>query len=511
MKTFGFANTGPNESDRVPKQIFTSEQTFEATMKLRKNKLTPLAFDSTGAFLPQHGISPNDVESLYPELEAIRDRMFGEEMEMLTGGLTIPQEMQPLDAAFIDLPNRLLSEYEADRKGSELARLFRTCKRLHETVDRVVVLGIGGSYMGARALMDSCCQPYWNELSRAQRGSRPRMYFEGNNVDNDATQGLMGLLGANEGQAFDGIDQRWAMVVISKSGGTIETAVSFRQFLSLLETKCQGTGVNPADLIVPVTGDQGKLHRFVTDLGVEEIFPVPEGVGGRFSILSAVGLVPAALLGINVIELLTGAVAITDHFRDTPANENVVMQYVAVNHLLEKKRGVNLRVLSMWSKALESAGLWYDQLSAESLGKSGLGFTPLTTLNTRDLHSRHQQHQEGKRDKVFNNVVVDHYRCDPLPVGKRDNDADSLNEIGEKTLPEVMKAAIDGTNQALREDERPTTNLHLAKTDELHMGQFFQMMMLATVLEGRLMKINPYGQPGVEAYKKNMNRLLGRA
>ncbi len=184
---------------------------------------------------------------------------------------------------------------------------------------------------------------------------------------------------------------------------------------------------------------------------------------------------------------------------------------VAVNHLLEKKRGANIRVLSVWSKALETAGLWYDQLSAESLGKEELGFTPLTTVNTRDLHSRHQQHQQGKRDKVFNNVVVDEYRFDSLPVGSRSSDPDALNDIADKTLPDIMSAAIAGTNQALREDGRPYTDLHLPCVDELHMGQFFQMMMLATIVEGRWMGINPYGQPGVEAYKKNMNRLLGRA
>jgi glucose-6-phosphate isomerase len=139
-----------------------------------------------------------------------------------------------------------------------------------------------------------------------------------------------------------------------------------------------------------------------------------------------------------------------------------------------------------------------------------MGFTPLTTVNTRDLHSRHQQHQQGKRDKVFNNIIVDEHRFDALAIGRRDSDADSLNEIADKTLPEVMKAAIAGTNQALQEDGRPFTNLFVPKVDELHMGQLFQMMMLATAVEGRLMGINPYGQPGVESYKKNMNRLLGR-
>lgn len=479
-------------------------------MKLRKKQLRPLRLDIQGAMHAQHGISERDIQDLLPKLDQIRHAMMHDEMEMLAGKKAIPSEYEPLDAAFIDMPERLLRDYEADRQNSELARLFRMANHLQETVDRVVVLGIGGSYMGARALMDGCCQPYWNELGRADRGSKPRMYFEGNNVDNDASQGLLHLLGADKNRVATSVEDRWALVVISKSGGTLETAAAFRQFLAALESSCAGDTQLLADLVIPVTGDGGKLSKFAKELGCKNVFPVPDGVGGRFSVLSAVGLVPAALLGINVIELLGGAVEMTKHFREVPAAENLVLRHVAANYLLEQKRGANIRVLSVWSKALESAGLWYDQLSAESLGKEEKGFTPLTTVNTRDLHSRHQQHQQGKRDKVFNNVVVDEYRFDALPIGTRSSDPDSLNEIASKTLPEVMQAAIDGTNQALQEDGRPFTNLYLPCVDELHMGQFFQMMMLATVVEGRLMGINPYGQPGVESYKKNMNRNLGR-
>ena len=479
-------------------------------MKLRRNVLEPLRFDPAGSYIEKFGVSKADVQKLAKELEKTRDAMIGPELEMLEGRQPVPEAMQPLDVGFYPLPGRLLSEYEKDRQGSELGRLFRVANRMHAAVDRVVVLGIGGSYMGARALMEGCCQPYWNELSRGQRGSKPRMYFEGNNVDNDATQGLLHLLGAHEKKPATSEADRWGLVVISKSGGTLETAAAFRQFLSALEQSCGGDRTKVSELLVPVTGLGGKLHKMAAELGCAEIFPVPDGVGGRCSILSAVGLVPAAMLGINVIELLQGAVAMNEHFATKPAEENIILQYVAVNHLLEKQRGIHIRVMSVWSKALESVGLWYDQLSAESLGKDELGFTPLTTVNTRDLHSRHQQHQQGKRDKVFNNIIVDEYRFDDLPIGRRTSDHDSLNEIADKTLPEVMRAAIQGTNEALLSDGRPTTNLYLPRVDELHLGQLFQMLMIATNVEGRLMGINPYGQPGVEAYKKNMNRLLGR-
>jgi glucose-6-phosphate isomerase len=175
---------------------------------------------------------------------------------------------------------------------------------------------------------------------------------------------------------------------------------------------------------------------------------------------------------------------------------------------LEKERGCHTRILSAWSKSLESVGLWYDQLLAESLGKNEVGPLPLTVVNTRDLHSRAQQHQEGRRDKVVNNLIVDSWRTDPIAVGTSDWNQDELNEISDRTIPEIMSAAICGTNLAYREDQRPTTDIHLPAADETALGQLFQMFMLATVVEGRLLGINPYGQPGVEKYKKYMNQLL---
>jgi glucose-6-phosphate isomerase len=187
---------------------------------------------------------------------------------------------------------------------------------------------------------------------------------------------------------------------------------------------------------------------------------------------------------------------------------NPVLDYTAICHLTEKLRGHHTRIMSVWSKSLEAVGLWYDQLLAESLGKQEMGALPLTVVNTRDLHSRAQQHQEGRRDKLITNIVLDSWRYDPLLVGTSVNDQDGLNEISHKTLPDLMTAAIAGTNQAYLEDARLTADLHLPAADESSIGQLFQMLMLATVVEGRLLNINPYGQPGVEKYKINMKRLL---
>ncbi len=473
--------------------------------------IAPVTYDPSGAFIDGTGITSQQLADLGPKLQAARREVLDEDLSLFRDGGPIPAKKQPLDAGFLDLPERLLSE-NVDRKAAgELGRILDTAKRLRDAVDRVVVLGIGGSYMGARALMDACCEPYFNELSRADRGGRPRMYFEGNNVDNDASQGLLRLLGA--GSKAGGVDDRWAIVVISKSGGTLETAVSLRQFLAALRDSCGGDAQQLAQLVVPVTGTSGRLFDLAKALGcpAKSTFNVPDGVGGRFSILSAVGLLPAALLGLDVVKLLKGAAAMNQHFRTAPPGKNAVLDYVGVSRLMETERGASIRVLSVWSKALEAVGLWYDQLLAESLGKHEQGATPLTVVNTRDLHSRAQQHQEGRRDKLVTNVIVDRWRYEPLPVGRSELDQDRLNDLADKTLPDLMTAAIAGTNQAYREDGRPTADIHLPAVDEASLGQLFQMLMLATVVEGRLMGINPYGQPGVEKYKQYMNKNLGRS
>ncbi len=461
-----------------------------------------IQFDPQGAFFADHGILETDLRNLDSRMLEVRSEILGEDLELFQSGGEIPLPKQPLDAGFHELPERILDDYQTDRENSELHHILSTAKRLRESVDRVVVLGIGGSYMGARALMDSCCEPYFNQLPKSARGGRPRMYFAGYNVDNDSTQALLELLRKTN----EGPNDRWAMVVISKSGGTLETAAALRQFINSFVNSF-GAEHLPSHLI-PVTAQTGKLASLADQIGCEDRFLVPDGVGGRFSILSSVGLLPAAILGINVVELLESAAAMNEHFRSAAPGENIVLDFVAVNHLLETQRGCNSRILSAWNNSLESVGLWYDQLLAESIGKEERGALPLTVVNTRDLHSRAQQHQEGRRDKVINNLIVDNWRFDPLAIGTTGWNQDLLDEISEKTLPDVMTAAIRGTNKAYRDGQRPTTDLRLAACNEQSLGQLFQMLMLATVVEGRLLRINPYGQPGVENYKINMNQFL---
>ena len=452
-----------------------------------------------GTFHEETGLSTADMKAFEPDVVKASAEVLGPDLQQLASG-DVPIEKQPLDAAFFEMPKKILDAYAADREDSELGRILATANRIRDTVDRVVVLGIGGSYMGARALMEACCHPYHNELSPAARGSRPRMYFEGNNVDNDASQGLLDLLQADT-------DQDWSIVVISKSGGTLETAVAFRQFLSALTNQVGEDRLG--ELVVPVTGKSGRLFELSNAIGCKDRFEVPDGVGGRFSILSPVGLMPAAILGIDVVRLLEGASDMNENFREAEYKENIVQQFVASTHLMYRQRDCHLRLMSVWAKSLEAVGLWYDQLLAESLGKHQRGATPLTVVNTRDLHSRAQQHQEGSRDKYIINLITESWHRDALPVGKQAWDQDQLNQLAERTLPEIMSAAIKGTNKAYSDDKRPTADLVLPKIDEYHLGQLFQMLMIATVVEGRLMDINPYGQPGVEAYKINMKAELG--
>ncbi len=213
-------------------------------------------------------------------------------------------------------------------------------------------------------------------------------------------------------------------------------------------------------------------------------------------------------MGLDIEALLAGATEMNAHFESEPFEKNIVLQYVAAAHAMEAKHQADIRILSTWGKRLEAVGLWYDQLLAESIGKQERGAMPLTVVNMRDLHSRGQQHQEGKRDKYITNLIVQQGTREPLAVGESDTNQDGLNELAQKTLPDILSAAIAGTNQAYREDNRATADLVLRKLDEQHLGQLLQMLMLATVVEGRLLGINPYGQPGVEAYKKNMNAFL---
>ena len=445
-------------------------------------------------------------------LDAMRERLEHaraealQDVELLKSGGDIPESKQPLDAGFIRLPEELLAEFHERGPESQLGRIQSAAADLRSRLDRIVLLGIGGSYMGARALFEALCHPYHNELSRRDRNGVPRVSFAGNNLDSDAVTALLELLPGEDSDLAE-VENRWGTVVVSKSGGTLETAVAFRLIRQAVES-LYGAGTEECrQSIVPVTGETGLLRSITEEQQSPYHFPIPDGVGGRFSILTAVGLLPAALLGLDVEALLQGAADMTKRFESAPPGENPVLDYTAVCHGFERQ-GKVIRVLSTWGSRLEATGLWYDQLLSESLGKDNRGATPITVVNTRDLHSRGQQHQEGTLDKLITNLIVEQPSQPPVSIPQFDSDLDKLNRFASRSVNDVLHAAVQGTNQAYAAADRPTADIVLPKLTEYTLGQFLQMMMLATVVEGRLIGINPYGQPGVEAYKTNTMRIL---
>src|SRR5207302_537730 len=248
-----------------------------------------------------------------------------------------------------------------------------------------------GSSLGARVLFEALRPLYHNELPDDARLGIPRIYFAGDNLDNDALQELLDLLQASC------VDpelrtERWGAIVISKSGGTLETAVAYRAFRRDAAEFYGNHSERLNELIVPVTGKEGKLRELCQADGYADdaILTIPDNIGGRYSVFTAAGLLPAAVMGLDVRALLLGAAAMTRRFLEEPFERNPVLQFAGVNYLMYTERDKPTRVLSIWSKKLEAVGLWYDQLLAESLGKQGQGPTPLTTVQTRDLHSRGQ-------------------------------------------------------------------------------------------------------------------------
>jgi glucose-6-phosphate isomerase len=304
--------------------------------------------------------------------------------------------------------------------------------------------------------------------------------------------------------------ERWGVVVVSKSGQTLETAAAYRVLRAEAAKFYGAKSEFTKKLIVPITGPKGKLRDLVRADGFDDddILTIPDDVGGRYSVFTPVGLLPAAVMGLDVRALLLGAAAMTKRFLEEPFERNPVLQFAAVNYLMAVDVGKRTRVLAVWSRKLEAVGWWYDQLLSESLGKQGRGPTPLTVVQTRDLHSRGQQHQDGGRDKVINNLYVRSAKHTPIPIGMADRNEDELNAISRKGYPDLLEAAFKGTNEAYQDAARPTADIVLPVLSEHTMGQLMQMLMLATAVEGRMSGINPYGQPGVEAYKANMMRIL---
>lgn len=455
-------------------------------------------------FRARHFLSPGRLKEVAPRLMQIRSQVAAERDLQQA-----PAEQQPLEPGFIDLPQKLLDQQRRKGDASDLGQVLAVAGYLREQVGRVVVLGAGGSSLGAKALFESLRSSYHNELPVDTRLGVPCLYFAGDQFDSDALQELLDLL-AETCVDPERRDERWAVLLISKSGDTLEPAVTYRVFV---REALEYYGLRSEwlrELFVPVTGPTGKLRELFRARGQvnESILTIPANVGSRFSALTPAGLLPAAIAGLDVRALLLGAATMTKRFLEEPFERNPVLQFAGVNHLMAEECGKPNRVLAVWSRKLEALGRWYDHLVAESLGKQSRGPTPQTLVLTRDLHTWGQQLQEGPRDKVINNLVVKSPRGVPIQVGMADHNQDGLNALARKTLPDLLEAALTGTKQAFFDAARPTADLILPALSEHAMGQLLQMLMLATVVEARLMGVNPYSQPGGAVYQRHIQAAL---
>jgi glucose-6-phosphate isomerase len=461
-------------------------------------------WSAAGEARARHFVSPAQFKELQPRLLQCRSQVIADR-ELRN----VPPESLPLEPGFINLPQDLLDGYRRKQDASDLGRTLALADHLRDESDRVVFLGAGGSSLGAQALFGALRSTYHNQLPPETRLGVPCIYFEGNSCDNDSLQELLDLLQITCVDP-EQREERWSVVSVSKTGTSLEPAVALRVFRREA-TEYYGLRA-PAltQLFASVTAPTSKLRDLSRATGIadENVLTIPENIGGPFCVFTPAGLLAAAVMGLDVRALLLGAAAMTKRFLEEPVERNPVLQFAGLNYLMHAELHKPIRVLSIWSKKLAGCGLWYEHLVSECLTKRGNGPTALSMVQTRDLYTRGQENQEGPRDRVINNLVVKTPHTVPIGVQMADHNEDDLNVYNRKTLPDLLAAALRGANQAYYEVGRPTCDLVLPTLTEHTMGQLLQMLMLATVVEGRLMGINPYSRAGTDVYRKHQRDIL---
>lgn len=424
---------------------------------------------------------------------------------------TSPGEGGPIESGFIDFPQGLLDGYRRKGAESHLGRIIQHAAQIAENADRIIVLGDPSALLPGKIFLNALKSSFHNELPAENRLGASRIYFEGDSADNDALQELLDL---NQFLSVDPEhrEERWAVVLISRSQIHVETAMALRALTRDATDYYGHRSEWRQKLFVPVLGPSNPMVSYFISQGYSEgeIVPLPENVGERFCALTAAGLLPAALLGLDVRAILQGAAAMTKRFLEEPFERNPVLQYAAVNFLVSRELRKPLRMLNIWSKKLEELGHWYTHLISGSLGKFNRGATPVSMVSTRDLMVRGQQNQEGPRDRMVTNLYVRAPHYVPIGIQMADNDADGLNQFARKGVPDVMNATWQGMNQVYWDVARPTSDLIVPTLTEHTLGQLLQMLMLATVVEARLMGINPYSRTGVQPYQDQTWDVLSR-
>ncbi len=388
---------------------------------------------------------------------------------------------------WIDLP--------VDYDKEEFARIQKAAEQIRSDSEVLLVIGIGGSYLGARAAIDFLGHSFANVVSKEVRKS-PEIYYVGNSISSTYLKDLIDVVG----------DRDFSVNMISKSGTTTEPAIAFRVFKEILENKYGKEGA--AKRIYATTDKaRGALKNLATEEGYES-FVVPDDVGGRFSVLTAVGLLPIAVSGADIEKLMEGAQAGRKEALENDFKENGALQYAAVRNILLRK-GKAIEVLANYEPSLHYVSEWWKQLYGESEGKDQRGIFPASVDLTTDLHSMGQFIQDGNRI-LFETVLNVETSREELNINEEPVDLDGLNYLSGKTVDFINKSAMNGTILAHTDGNVPNLMVTVPKQDEFYLGQLFYFFEFACGVSGYLLGVNPFNQPGVESYKKNMFALLGK-
>jgi glucose-6-phosphate isomerase len=374
----------------------------------------------------------------------------------------------------------------------EFERIKQAAKKIQNDSEILLCIGIGGSYLGARAVIESLTHTFYNY----KKGDYPQILYAGNNLSPNYINDLIDIIG----------DRDISINVISKSGTTTEPAIAFRIFRELLENKY---GIDEARKRIYVTTDKekGALKTLANEEGYET-FVIPDNIGGRYSVLTAVGLLPIATAGIDIDKLIFGAKVAEDKYMDDNVKYNECYQYAVIRNMLYKEEK-NIEILVNYEPKMHYFTEWWKQLYGESEGKENKGIFPAGVDFTTDLHSMGQYIQQGRRNLFETVITIDESNTD-LTIKQDEDNLDGMNFVAGKSLDFVNKKAMEGTIEAHVTGNVPNIVIHLEKLDEETIGELIYFFELSCAMSGKLLGINPFNQPGVEEYKKNMFRLLGK-
>ena len=388
---------------------------------------------------------------------------------------------------WIDLP----TNYDRD----EFERIKKAAKKIQSDSDILLVIGIGGSYLGARAVIESLTNTFYN-LQDKQARKTPQILYVGNNLSTNYINDLIDYIG----------DKDISINVISKSGTTTEPAIAFRIFREIMENKYS---LKEAKSRIYVTTDSQKgALKELSNREKYSTFVIPDNIGGRYSVLTAVGLLPIAVAGIDIDELMEGARLAQDRYSDENLKYNECYKYAVLRNLLYKEQK-DIEILVTYEPKMHYFIEWWKQLFGESEGKEQKGIYPSGAEFTTDLHSLGQYIQEGRRN-LFETVINIEKTARPIKMKTEEDDLDKLNYLAGKTLDYVNKKAMEGTIAAHVEGDVPNIVINIEKLDANNIGQLIYFFELACAMSGSILGINPFNQPGVEKYKTNMFKLLGK-